>query len=107
MSEVVKKAYDYTLKKNLELSFTTPGFMFKKALEEMNMVIPACGACLSNMAIAPNGEVIPCQSWLFEDGLGSMLDSNWKDIWNSKKCKAQRKKSAASNSKCFLSEVER
>lgn len=107
MSEVVKKAYNYTLKKNLELSFTTPGFMFKKDLEEMNMVIPACGACLSNMAIAPNGEVIPCQSWLFEDGLGNMLTTNWKDIWNSNKCKSQRKKSAASDSKCFLSEVER
>ncbi len=107
MSEVVKEAYQYTKKNDLELSFTTPGFMFKKSLEEMNMVIPSCGACLSNMAIAPNGEVIPCQSWLFEDGLGNMLNQNWKDIWNSSKCKEQRKKSANSDSKCFLSEVER
>lgn len=107
MNEVVREAFKYTSKNELELSFTTPGFMFKKDLEEMKMVIPSCGACLSNMAIAPNGEVIPCQSWLFEDGLGNILDKDWKKIWESKKCKMQRKISASSDSKCFLAEVKR
>jgi radical SAM protein with 4Fe4S-binding SPASM domain len=35
------------------------------------------------MAIAPNGTVVPCQSWLDEDAsLGSLLTLTFDEIWN-------------------------
>ena len=72
----------------------------------MKMVTPSCGACLSNMAIAPNGDVIPCQSWLFEDGFGNILDVEWKKIWNHKKCKKRRKFSSKNSQVCPLGMVK-
>ena len=52
-----------------------------------------CGACLSNMAISPDGNVMPCQSWLeAESSLGNILEVKWEKIWNSNKCKNIRKR---------------
>lgn len=107
MLGVIKNAYSYTSKNHLELAFTSPGFISEAEFDKMRMVTPSCGACLSNMAIAPNGEVIPCQSWLFEDGLGNMLNNSWEDIWNSDKCASRRKKSAKYGKSCPLHEVRK
>ena len=70
----------------------------------MNMVVPSCGACLSNMAIAPNGDVIPCQSWLNGLTLGNILTTPWKKIWNSKECKRVRKTASLEEQRCLLKE---
>ncbi len=57
------------------------------------------------MAIAPDGEVVPCQSWLGENaGLGNILTTKWEKIWNSKECKKRRAYSAKSFYKCPLRE---
>jgi len=75
----------------MEIDFTSPGLIKKELLEGLNMNVPMCGACLSNMAIAPDGTVIPCQSWLSEEsGLGNILAHSFKAIWNNKKCKELR-----------------
>lgn len=103
----VKEAYEYAKVNDLEISFTSPGWISKERLKAMHIVVPSCGACLSNMAIAPNGEVIPCQSWLFEDGLGNILTTDFKKIWNSKKCKKQRKFAMNNLEVCALKEVTR
>jgi len=71
-------------------------------LEELHLTIPSCGACLSNMAVAPNGDVVPCQSWLSEESLGNLLNDNWKQIWNSKECEIIRKQSMKSDNICPL-----
>ena len=66
----------------MEISFTSPGWVEQEKLAELGLTVPTCGACLSNMAIAPNGNVVPCQSWLSDDGvLGSILkeDKNLND----------------------------
>ena len=58
----------------MELSFTSPGWIDEKDLKELKLDIPACGACLSNMAVAPDGNVMPCQSWLGQNAsLGNIL----------------------------------
>ena len=62
--EILKQAVEYCNKNCLELSFTSPGWVEEKELKELKLILPSCGACMSNMAIAPNGNVIPCQSWL-------------------------------------------
>ena len=103
----LKEAYLFARENELEISFTSPGWIKSDLLREMNMVVPSCGACLSNMAIAPNGEVIPCQSWLFEDGLGNILNTDFKKIWNSKKCKNQRKFAVKNLEVCALKEARR
>lgn len=107
MLNVIKSAYSYCRKNKLELAFTSPGFISEEEFDRMNMVTPSCGACLSNMAIAPNGEVIPCQSWLFEDGLGNLLNNSWQTIWESRKCKERRNKSAKNEQVCPLHEVRK
>lgn len=103
--KILKEACKYANENLMEISFTSPGWINEKKLKELGLDIPSCGACLSNMAIAPDGEVVPCQSWLGKDaGLGNMLTTNWKDIWNNPMCKKQRNYSAKSLGKCPLKE---
>lgn len=102
----VERGYHYCKNHQLELSFTSPGWISETKLKEMRMVVPSCGASLSNMAIAPNGEVIPCQSWLFEEGLGNILEEKWKDIWNHPCAIKQREFSAKSTQTCQLRSVK-
>jgi radical SAM protein with 4Fe4S-binding SPASM domain len=54
------------------------------------------------MAITPDGFVIPCQSWLSTDKLGSILTRKWNQIWNSKRCKEIRYESAKAEGVCPL-----
>ena len=104
ITQIVKDVYEYTKDHECEISFTSPGWIDSKDLSKMKIMDPSCGACMSNMAIAPNGEVIPCQSWLFEDGLGNILTESFKTIWNSKKCKEIRKNSMKNEHRCPLKE---
>lgn len=102
---ILKDACDYANENLMEISFTSPGWVAEEKLTKLGLVIPSCGACLSNMAIAPDGEVVPCQSWLGEDaGLGNMLTTEWEKIWNSPKCKKGRQYSAKVEGKCPLRE---
>jgi len=84
---IVKEAKAYCNENNMEIDFTSPGLIAKNRLEELSMNVPSCGACLSNMAIAPDGTVIPCQSWLKADsGLGNILEDDFRKIWNAPAC---------------------
>ncbi len=103
ITDVVKSAYEYAKDNSCEISFTSPGWIEDEVLLSMNMNIPSCGACSSNMAITPNGLVVPCQSWLSDDNLGSMLNDSWVDIWESKKCKTLRKENLKNDHECPLS----
>ena len=87
----------------MELGFTSPGWVKEDDLRKLNLDIPTCGACLSNMAIAPNGDVVPCQSWLDEkSNLGNILKTKWKKIWNNPICKKQREFSSKMYYTCPL-----
>lgn len=102
---VLKEAAEYAKANLMEISFTSPGWLKTEKIKELGLDIPSCGACLSNMAIAPDGEVVPCQSWLGKNAsLGNILKMKWKDIWNSPKCKKQRKYSAKIYGVCPLKE---
>jgi len=90
---------------HIEISFTSPGWLTEKEMRKLGLDIPACGACLSNMAIAPNGMVVPCQSWLSSNhSLGNILTDNWDEIWNSKECSTIRNRAVHSNDLCQLKE---
>ena len=107
ITTIINGAYAHCKKNDLELSFTSPGWIDEVDLTKMKMITPSCGAGLSNMAIAPNGEVIPCQSWLFEDGFGNILENDWKKIWNHPNCKKRRAFSAKNSQVCPLGMVKR
>ncbi|MBO7536269.1 MAG: radical SAM protein [Bacilli bacterium] len=100
---VLKEAKAYTDSNNCELSFTSPGWIDSDILRKMKMMVPSCGACSSNMAITPNGMVVPCQSWLSDTPLGNMLTDEWKKIWNSRRCVKLRKDNSKANDLCPLS----
>lgn len=102
---ILKEACEYAKENLMEISFTSPGWVAEEKLIELGLDIPSCGACLSNMAIAPDGEVVPCQSWLGEGAaLGNMLTNSWEAIWNHPSCKKRRQFSAKVSGKCPLRE---
>lgn len=102
--QVLTDAVTYCHENGLEISFTSPGWITGEKLRKLKLVIPSCGACLSNMAIAPDGTVVPCQSWLDEYKLGNMLTDSWKEIWNNKTTKQLRKNTCKYQRICPLAE---
>ena len=101
--KAVKAAVEYCNKAHMEIAFTSPGLIAEEKLYELGIDVPTCGACMSNMAIAPNGDVVPCQSWLDENSsLGNMLKDSWKKIWNSPLCLSTREYSSRLEFKCPL-----
>lgn len=100
--EVLKAATKFCAENDMEIAFTSPGWLSEEKIRELGLTVPMCGACLSNMAIAPDGSVVPCQSWLSDKALGNMLTDDWKKIWNSEACKAIRDESAKCNYHCPL-----
>ncbi len=78
----------------MEMDFTSPGLIAKEKLEALGLNVPMCGAALSNMAVAPDGTVVPCQSWLCAGaGLGNILTDPFAHIWKHKACVSLRKMS--------------
>ncbi len=90
--EIVKQAKMFCTLNEMEMDFTSPGLISKEKLEAIGINVPMCGAALSNMAIAPDGAVVPCQSWLNSDAdLGNILTDKFSDIWKNPKCIDLRK----------------
>lgn len=103
ITSLLKKACKFAEKEEMELSFTSPGWVAEETLRELKLDIPSCGACLSNMAISPDGNVMPCQSWLGKDAsLGNILEKKWNKIWENTKCKKIRKASSKVSYICPL-----
>ena len=86
---------------DMEMDFTSPGLIPRETLEQLGMNVPMCGAALSNMAVAPDGTVVPCQSWLGGNAsLGNILTDPFKTIWNHPHCAALRQMDAAEALSC-------
>jgi putative coenzyme PQQ synthesis protein E len=105
LAEVLGEAAAAAETLEMEMDFTSPGWLKEETLRAMGLtLVPSCGACLSNMAIAPDGGVIPCQSWLSSRPLGNILTDDWEKIWQSERCAAIRAKSARMEQLCQLRE---
>ena len=96
------EALQYARENELDIQFTSPGVLEESDLATRNLIVPSCGAGISNMAILPNGNVIPCQSWLKGEELGNILELEWKKIYNSKTCKTIRKEAIKNSNSCLL-----
>ncbi len=103
MDGLLAEAAAFCGQHEMELSFTSPGRATPERLREAGIQVPMCGACLSNMAIGPDGSVVPCQSWLAKgSSLGNMLTHSWRRIWNSESCKRIRRMSPEEALQCPL-----
>ncbi len=102
MSEILTDAVNYCFDNDMEISFTSPGWVDASLCDKLGIATPTCGACLSNMAITPGGNAVPCQSWLSDDILGNMLKDNWTSIWDSDRCRERRDYSADMTGLCPL-----
>lgn len=103
LTDVLRRAVTVAEELEMEMDFTSPGWLKEEMLRSLGLtLVPSCGACLSNMAIAPDGGVIPCQSWLSSQPLGNMLTDDWDKIWQSQRCAAIRAKSAKMEQLCQL-----
>ena len=102
LKEILKQAVEYCFANGMEISFTSPGWMEEEYFDELGITTPSCGACLSNMAITPGGDVVPCQSWLSGEVLGNMLNDSWEKVWNNKTCAKQREYAAQMLGECPL-----
>ena len=92
LKKILIDALNYCKENDLELKFTSPGWIDDEFLKNNNINPPICGATISNMAISPSGDVIPCQSYLDGTSFGNLLDSSFDSIWNSKSLKEFKKK---------------
>jgi MoaA/NifB/PqqE/SkfB family radical SAM enzyme len=103
LTDILRQAVDTAEELGMELDFTSPGWLEEETLRSLGLnLIPSCGACLSNMAVTPDGMVVPCQSWLSDEPLGDLLHDDWADIWNSPRCAAIRAESAKLEHICQL-----
>lgn len=102
LEEILRRSVNYCHRNGMEIAFTSPGWLDEKVFEELNIPSPSCGACLSNMAVTPGGNVVPCQSWLDDKPLGNMLADDWEKIWNNETCKERRDFSAQLTGDCPL-----
>lgn len=102
MKKILKESVDFCFANGMEISFTSPGWVENEFIEGLGINVPSCGACLSNMAITPSGNVVPCQSWLSGDVMGNMLTNSWEEIWNNPFCILRRDYSAKMLGKCPL-----
>lgn len=102
LEEILRDAVKYCNENGMEIAFTSPGWIDASVMDELGISTPTCGACLSNMAITPGGNVVPCQSWLSDRPLGNMLQDDWDAIWNSVECTGCRNFSAEMSGRCPL-----
>ena len=105
LKTILKDAVDFCFANEMELSFTSPGWIEDAFFAELGISTPTCGACLSNMAVTPGGHVVPCQSWLSNKPLGNMLEDDWDSIWNGEDCVLRREFSARMSGECPLRKV--
>ena len=100
--EILKESVKYCYANGMEISFTSPGWVDESFCKELGINTASCGACLSNMAITPGGNVVPCQSWLEGAPLGNMLKEEWFQIWENNQCRERRDYSAKMLCECPL-----
>ncbi|HJA24459.1 MAG TPA: radical SAM protein [Candidatus Fournierella merdigallinarum] len=107
LEDILRRAVAYCAENGMEIDFTSPGWLPAETLLGLGLpMAPTCGACLSNMALAPDGTVVPCQSWLSGGELGNILTSDWSAIWHSPRCAAIRAESAKMDHICQLRQKE-
>ncbi len=84
MMNIITEAKELAIE--LDLDFTWYGVTRYCEMDPINagLGLKFCSACSINLAVEPDGTVIPCQSHYLK--LGNILRDRWMDIWYSKEC---------------------
>ncbi|NLJ59624.1 MAG: radical SAM protein [Firmicutes bacterium] len=79
---VLRKSIEISSDLKLEFNWFTPTCYLKFNPLDLGLGPKSCSACITNMAVRPDGVVAPCQSWLHDEGLGNILTDPWERIFN-------------------------
>ena len=82
LEAVLRKALEISNELKLEFNWFTPTCYLKFNPLDLGLGPKSCSACITNMAVRPDGVVAPCQSWLHDEGLGNILTAPWEQIFN-------------------------
>jgi radical SAM protein with 4Fe4S-binding SPASM domain len=82
LETVLRESLDVANELKLEFNWFTPTCYLKFNPLDLGLGRKSCSACITNMAVRPDGVVVPCQSWLHDEGLGNILTTQWERIFN-------------------------
>jgi radical SAM protein with 4Fe4S-binding SPASM domain len=99
LEPILNRIKEKTSKLGMDFTWYTPTEYCEVNPIQLDLGIKSCSACRINMAIEPDGTVIPCQSYTIAP-LGNILKDNWKKIWNHPVCQKVRERKYAPE-KCF------
>jgi radical SAM protein with 4Fe4S-binding SPASM domain len=99
LEPVLNRIKDKARQLSMEFTWYTPTQYCEVNPLQLELGIKSCSACRINMAIEPDGTVIPCQSYSIAP-LGNILKDNWKKIWQNPICIKLRKRKYAPD-KCY------
>jgi radical SAM protein with 4Fe4S-binding SPASM domain len=85
LKRILEKGRDRGFEEDYEFRWYTPTPYCKLNPMEMELGMKQCSACRLNMAVEPDGGVIPCQSYY--EQMGNILTDKWEKIWNHSTCK--------------------
>ena len=105
LKQILVEAINYCHENDLEIKFTSPGWIDEEFFKANKLNPPMCGACISNMAITPGGDLVPCQSWLNGETFGNLCERSFSSIWEGKALNAFRKKNIKTDFECPLNEM--
>ena len=80
LEPILDRVIEAALKYNMKLIWYTPTQYCNLNPLSLDLGPKACTAAKYNIAIEPDGEVLPCQSYF--SSLGNILKDSWKSIWN-------------------------
>lgn len=80
LKDVLVEVTESARRNDLRFIWYTPTQYCRFDPMEMDLGIKQCTAGKYNMAIEPNGDVLPCQSWF--EPIGNILKDDWEAIWN-------------------------
>ena len=84
LEPVLTQIRDKTAQLGMDFTWYTPTEYCEVNPLKLELGIKSCSACRINMAIEPDGTVIPCQSYFTP--LGNILKDKWEKIWMNPLC---------------------
>jgi radical SAM protein with 4Fe4S-binding SPASM domain len=90
LTNLLVKLREIAEKNDINLIWYTPTPYHEFNPVNYGFGIKQCTACSMNMAIEPDGTVLPCQSYY--KSLGNILTDPWPSIWNNELCKSIRER---------------
>lgn len=79
LQPILERVKDATTAHDMRLIWYTPTQYCEFDPTGLELGIKGCTAARYNMAVEPNGDVIPCQSYFVS--LGNILTTPWEEIW--------------------------